>query len=122
MSAPVTLDRPALEGSVAVRDGRRLSFAEYGAPRGRAVVWMHGTPGARRQVPVKARRLALEQGVRIIGVDQFASKRELAETMGATDFVDASTQDPVEAIMELTQGEGVNYAFEAVGKDTGAKG
>ncbi|MEP7740395.1 alpha/beta hydrolase [Nocardioides sp. 31GB23] len=70
MSAPVTLDRPALEGSVAVRDGRRLSFAEYGAPRGRAVVWMHGTPGARRQVPVEARRLALEQGVRIIGVDR----------------------------------------------------
>src|SRR3546814_7906542 len=26
--------RPALEGNVAVRDGRRLSFAEYGSPRG----------------------------------------------------------------------------------------
>ncbi|MDO3394952.1 alpha/beta hydrolase [Nocardioides sp. SOB44] len=70
MSAPLTLDRPALEGSVAVRAGRRLSFAEYGVPRGRAVVWMHGTPGARRQVPVEARRLALEQGLRIIGVDR----------------------------------------------------
>ncbi len=55
---------------MAVRGGRRLSFAEYGAPRGRAVVWMHGTPGARRQVPVEARRLALEQGLRIIGVDR----------------------------------------------------
>lgn len=55
---------------MAVRAGRRLSFAEYGVPRGRAVVWMHGTPGARRQVPVEARRLALEQGLRIIGVDR----------------------------------------------------
>ena len=44
--------RPTLEGSVAVRDGRRLSFAEYGSPRGPALVWMHGTPGARRQIPI----------------------------------------------------------------------
>lgn len=55
---------------MAVRAERRLSFAEYGVARGRAVVWMHGTPGARRQVPVEARRLALEQGLRIIGVDR----------------------------------------------------
>lgn len=55
---------------MAVRDGRRLSFAEYGSPRGRAVVWMHGTPGARRQIPVEARRLAHEQGLRIIGIDR----------------------------------------------------
>ena len=41
------VERPALEGTVAVRDGRRLSFAEYGSPRGAAIIWMHGTPGAR---------------------------------------------------------------------------
>src|SRR6478752_8569929 len=64
------LDRPRLEGSVAVRDGRRLSFAEFGDPRGAAIVWMHGTPGARRQVPVEARRFALEHDLRIIGVDR----------------------------------------------------
>jgi pimeloyl-ACP methyl ester carboxylesterase len=62
--------RPTLEGSVAVRDGRRLSFAEYGSPRGPAVVWMHGTPGARRQVPLEARDYAEEKGIRIIGVDR----------------------------------------------------
>ncbi|WP_435746611.1 alpha/beta fold hydrolase [Nocardioides sp. SYSU DS0663] len=64
------VDRPALEGSVAVRDGRRLSFAEYGARRGPAIVWMHGTPGGRRQVPLEARALAADRGVRIIGVDR----------------------------------------------------
>ena len=62
--------RPALEGTVAVRDGRRLSFAEYGAPRGPAIVWMHGTPGARRQIPLEARAYAEKHGVRIIGIDR----------------------------------------------------
>ncbi len=64
------IDRPRLEGSVAVRDGRRLSFAEFGTARGAAVVWMHGTPGARRQIPVEARRFAAERDLRIIGVDR----------------------------------------------------
>jgi pimeloyl-ACP methyl ester carboxylesterase len=64
------IDRPALEGTVAVRDGRRLSFAEFGAPRGPAIVWMHGTPGSRRQVPLEARRYADEHGFRIVGVDR----------------------------------------------------
>ncbi|CAN5361367.1 alpha/beta hydrolase [soil metagenome] len=64
------VERPALEGTVAVRDGRRLSFAEYGTPRGEALVWMHGTPGSRRQIPFEARRYAEEHGLRIVGVDR----------------------------------------------------
>jgi pimeloyl-ACP methyl ester carboxylesterase len=64
------LDRPRLEGSVAVRGGRRLSFAEFGVPRGAAIVWMHGTPGARRQIPVEARRFAEDNDLRIIGIDR----------------------------------------------------
>lgn len=62
--------RPALEGTVAVRDQRRLSFAEYGSPRGQAIVWMHGTPGARRQIPLEARAYAEQHGLRIIGIDR----------------------------------------------------
>lgn len=62
--------RPALEGTVAVRNGRRLSFAEYGPRSGPAIVWMHGTPGARRQIPLEAREFADRQGVRIIGLDR----------------------------------------------------
>ena len=62
--------RPALEGSVAVRDDRRLGFAEYGNPHGRAVVWMHGTPGARRQIPIEARVHAEEANLRLIGLDR----------------------------------------------------
>ena len=55
---------------MAVRGGRRLSFAEFGVPRGSAIVWMHGTPGARRQIPVEARRFAEDNDIRIIGVDR----------------------------------------------------
>src|SRR3954453_22481871 len=62
------IERPRLEGSVAVRDGRRLSFAEFGSPRGGAIIWMHGTPGARRQIPIEARAYAAEHALRIIGI------------------------------------------------------
>ena len=61
--------RPTLEGNVAVRENRRLSFAEYGSHTGPAIVWMHGTPGARRQIPLDARAYAEEHGLRIIGID-----------------------------------------------------
>ena len=39
---------------------------------------------------------------------------ELARKFGATDGVDASQVDPIEAVRELTGG-GVHYAFEAIG-------
>lgn len=68
--SPAAPKRPTLEGNVAVRDGRRLSFAEYGAHRGPAIIWMHGTPGARRQIPVDARAYAEEIGIRLIGIDR----------------------------------------------------
>jgi pimeloyl-ACP methyl ester carboxylesterase len=64
------LERPILEGTVAVRDGRRLSFAEHGATQGPTFLWMHGTPGARRQIPLEARRLVVERGLRLIGIDR----------------------------------------------------
>ena len=65
------LDRPRLEGSVAVRDGRRLSFAEFGDPRGAAIVWMHGTPGRPPSGPDRgARGSPQEHDLRIIGVDR----------------------------------------------------
>ncbi len=61
---------PRLEGRVRVREGRKLGFAEFGPRDGRAMVWLHGTPGARRQIPEAARQAAYEVGVRFIGVDR----------------------------------------------------
>jgi pimeloyl-ACP methyl ester carboxylesterase len=61
---------PRLEGTIGLDDGRRLSFAEFGPPEGRPVLWLHGTPGARRQIPEPARLAAHELGVRLIGIDR----------------------------------------------------
>src|ERR1700741_2657045 len=70
MARMTDIARPRLEGSVAVRDDRRLSFAEFGTPRGAVGFWLHGTPGGRRQVPLEAGVFALEHDVRIIGIDR----------------------------------------------------
>jgi pimeloyl-ACP methyl ester carboxylesterase len=58
------------EGTIRVREGRQLGVAEYGPVDGRPVVWFHGTPGARRQIPDEARLIAGAEGIRIIGVDR----------------------------------------------------
>jgi pimeloyl-ACP methyl ester carboxylesterase len=64
------LTSPRLEGNALLSDGRKMSFAEYGDPRGRAVLWMHGTPGGRRQIPEEARIAAAETGLRLICIDR----------------------------------------------------
>jgi S-(hydroxymethyl)glutathione dehydrogenase/alcohol dehydrogenase len=51
---------------------------------------------------------------RVIAVDTVSSKLDVAKAMGATDVINASNVDPVEAIKEMTGG-GVEYSFEAVG-------
>ncbi|SOJ54242.1 Proline iminopeptidase [Mycobacterium simulans] len=66
----VAIARPKLEGNIAVGEGRQIGFAEFGAPQGRAVFWLHGTPGARRQIPTEARVYAEHHNIRLIGVDR----------------------------------------------------
>jgi S-(hydroxymethyl)glutathione dehydrogenase/alcohol dehydrogenase len=51
---------------------------------------------------------------RVIAVDRHPAKLDLAKVFGATDVVDASAGDPVEAVRTLTGG-GVDHSFEAVG-------
>ena len=52
---------------------------------------------------------------RIIAIDVVESKLEMARNFGATDTIDASSTDPVQAVLELTGGLGAEYAFEAIG-------
>jgi pimeloyl-ACP methyl ester carboxylesterase len=61
---------PALEGAIVLADGRRLGFAEYGDPTGPLVLWFHGTPGARRQVPLIGRRAAAKLGLRLVCLER----------------------------------------------------
>jgi pimeloyl-ACP methyl ester carboxylesterase len=64
------LEAPRYEGALRLAGGRRLGYAEYGPVGGRALVWFHGTPGARRQVAPEARALAHEHDVRLIAVER----------------------------------------------------
>jgi S-(hydroxymethyl)glutathione dehydrogenase/alcohol dehydrogenase len=51
---------------------------------------------------------------KIIAVDRLDSKLEMAKQFGATHTVNATNEDPVKKIKELT-GLGVDYAFEVIG-------
>jgi S-(hydroxymethyl)mycothiol dehydrogenase len=63
---------------------------------------------------IAAARLA---GARtIIGIDLDPRKLEWALGFGATHTVDASTDDPVEAVRALTDGNGADVCVEAVGR------
>ncbi|MDP6375999.1 MAG: S-(hydroxymethyl)glutathione dehydrogenase/class III alcohol dehydrogenase [Pseudomonadales bacterium] len=51
---------------------------------------------------------------RIIGVDLNEGKRSLAERFGMTDFINPGEVNPMDAIIDLTDG-GVDYSFECIG-------
>ena len=52
---------------------------------------------------------------RIITVDTVPARLEMSRRMGADDVVDFAAGDPVDQIMELTDGRGVDVAIEALG-------
>lgn len=64
--------------------------------------------------------LAALQGARICGASQIVAvdmhdhKLDLARQLGATHTVNAASDDPVEAVLELTSG-GADFGFEAIG-------
>ena len=51
----------------------------------------------------------------IIAIDILNNKLELGKQFGATHTINSSQVDPVMAIQDLTEGQGVHYAFEAIG-------
>ncbi len=60
-------------------------------------------------------RRRLAGATRIIAIDLDARKLELARQFGATHTVDASAEDPVDRVRELTDGNGADVCIEAVG-------
>ena len=58
------------EGAVDLQSGRRLGFAEFGPAQGDPIIWFHGTPGARRQIPPAAHLAAEELDLRIISIER----------------------------------------------------
>jgi len=106
----IPLDRAALVGcGVLTGVGAALRTA---AVRAGQTVAVFGCGGVGLSIIQGARIAGARQ---IIGVDQFDSKLEMAMGLGATNTINSATTDPVQAIRSLTQGAGVDHAFEAVG-------
>lgn len=62
--------QPHREYRVPVAKGRHLGAAELGDPQGFPVLWFHGTPGGRLQIPPDAPSEARARGIRLIGVER----------------------------------------------------
>jgi len=54
---------------------------------------------------------------RVIGVESVPRRQELARHFGADEIVDFTKRDPVAAILDLTDGVGVDSAIEALGSE-----
>ncbi|MCC7370226.1 MAG: Zn-dependent alcohol dehydrogenase [Chloroflexi bacterium] len=52
---------------------------------------------------------------RIFAIDLLDNKLDYAGSFGATDLVNGSKADPVQQVLDLTDGQGVDYVFEAIG-------
>ncbi|PZH18830.1 alcohol dehydrogenase [Streptomyces sp. NTH33] len=75
------------------------------------------------RVDLNAIQTAVPAGAtRIIGADIQPDKLELARKFGATDIIDSSQVNVVEAIGELTESDGVHHAFVTVGPGRGRVG
>ncbi len=103
------LDRAALIGC-GVTTGLGAVFNTAQVPTG-ATVAVVGCGGIGLNV-VQGARLA--GASRVIAVDMNPTKLDLAKQFGATDVIDGSQVNPVQAVKELTSG-GVDFAFEAIG-------
>lgn len=103
------LDRAALL-SCAVITGAGAVFRTAGVPPGSTVAVL-GCGGVGLSAINGA---AIVGASRIVAIDMNPRKLAFAKQFGATDCIDASTCNPVEAIMDLIPG-GVQYSFECVG-------
>jgi len=93
-------------------------FTAYGAVRNAAdlqygqTVAVYATGGVGSNVIQVARALGAAQ---IIAVDVRDEQLRAAQQLGATDTVNAATEDVTARVLELTDGRGVDIAFEARG-------
>src|SRR5919201_3422407 len=66
-------------------------------------------------VGLSATQLAVAMGAQVIALDISPERRKLAGAFGAHDVVDARANNPVEAIRELTHGEGAHKTLDTSG-------
>jgi S-(hydroxymethyl)glutathione dehydrogenase/alcohol dehydrogenase len=110
IDSELPLDRAALVGC-GVLTGVGAALRTSGLQAGQTVA-VFGCGGVGLAIVQGAR---IGGASRIIGVDMFDSKLEMAKGVGATHIVNSIKDDPVKAIRALTGGAGVDHSFEAVG-------
>jgi S-(hydroxymethyl)glutathione dehydrogenase/alcohol dehydrogenase len=105
----VPLDRAALVGcGVMTGVGAAINTAKVEPGSACAVI---GTGGVGLNV---IQGCVLAGAERVIAIDINTNKLEMAREFGATHVIDASKEDPVAKVRELTGG-GADYAFEVIG-------
>ena len=62
-------------------------------------------------------QLAKNRGARLIVSDPLAARLEVAKALGAHDVIDASAENAVERVKELTEGRGADAVIVAVGAE-----
>jgi threonine dehydrogenase-like Zn-dependent dehydrogenase len=63
-------------------------------------------------VGLSATLIGAKMGARVIAVETNKERLALAKQFGATDLIDASKEDVVKALKDLTRGEGVDLTLE----------
>jgi threonine dehydrogenase-like Zn-dependent dehydrogenase len=66
-------------------------------------------------VGLSATVLGAAMGARVIAVETSPERMKLAEQFGADAVIDATKEDPVQALKELTRGAGVDLALDCTG-------
>jgi isopropanol dehydrogenase (NADP+) len=79
---------------------------------GTVAVFAQGPVGLMATVGAK-----LLGAARVIGVENVPKRQELARHFGADEIVDFTQRDPVAAILDMTDGQGVDSAIEALGSE-----
>jgi threonine dehydrogenase-like Zn-dependent dehydrogenase len=95
-----------------------LSTGFMGAEKGNIPVG--GTVAVLAQGPVGLMATAgarLRGAGLVIGVESVPGRQKLARAYGAGEIVDFTSEDVVERVLELTDGQGVDTAVEALGAD-----
>lgn len=95
----------------AMQTGVGAVFNTVGVERGATVLVM-GLGGIGQAIVSGA---SIAGASRIVASDPAEGRRETASGFGATDLVDPAVDDLHARVMELTDGGGVDYAFDAVG-------
>jgi len=90
-----------------------------------SVLWMQGTCATADQTMVILGQGLVGSGCmqiakallgcRVIAVDALQLRCDLAKKLGADEVIHAGERDPVEAVMDLTDGKGADVVVEAVG-------